>query len=67
VPWDVYTAFNVEDGEAEDYVGSFNGPTFLQGKFEIKGHSTHMSLRLRSQAPGPQTLSNMVVHYTVSE
>jgi hypothetical protein len=66
-PWDVYTAFNVEDPNTEDYVGSFDGPTFLQGNFEVKGHSTHMSLRLRSQTPGPQTLSNMVVHYSVSE
>jgi hypothetical protein len=66
-PWDVYCAFNIEDGNTEDYVGAFNGPTFLQGIFPINGHSTHMSLRLRSQTPGPQTLSNMVVHYSVSE
>jgi hypothetical protein len=26
-----------------------------------------MSLRLRSNAIGPQTLSNMIVHYQVSE
>jgi hypothetical protein len=67
VPWDVYAAFNVEDDTAEDFLGSFNGPTFLQGNFPVTGHSTHMSLRLRSQSAGPQTLSNMVVHYQLSE
>jgi hypothetical protein len=66
-PWDVYGAFNVEDPATEDFLGSFNGPTFLQGIFPINGHSTHMSLRLRSATPGPQTLSNMVVHYSISE
>ena len=67
VPWDVYAAFNVEDDSAEDYLGAFNGPTFLQGAFPVEGHSTHMSLRLRSRSPGPQTLSNMVVHYQLAE
>ena len=65
--WDVYGAFNVEDDTAEDYFGQFNGPTFLQGRFPINGHSTHMSLRLRSAYPGPAIISNMVVHYQLSE
>ena len=67
VPWDVSLAFNVEDAETEDYVGRFDGPTFLQGRFPINGHSTHMSIRMRSNVAGPQTLSNMVVHYQLSE
>jgi len=71
VPWQVFAAYNVEDQGVEDLLGEFNGPTFLQGRFPMLGHSTHMSLRLRSgSAPkfvGPQTLSNMVVHYQVSE
>jgi hypothetical protein len=67
VPWDVYCAFNVEDPEVEDYIGTFDGPTFAQGNIQVHGHSTHMSLRLRSQVAGPQTLSNMVVHYKGGE
>jgi hypothetical protein len=67
VPWDVYCAFNVEDPDVEDWVGAFDGASFPQGKFEINGRSTHMSLRLRSQQAGPQTLSNMVVHYQTGE
>ena len=67
VPWDVYGAFNIENDTVEDFFGSFTGATFLQGNFDIDGHSTHMSLRLRSQSPGPQTLSNMVVHYQLAE
>lgn len=63
VPWSVYGGFNVEDFEAEDYFGQFNQATFLQGRFTINGYSTHMSLRLRSEQAGPQTLSNMIVHY----
>jgi len=67
IPWQVAVAFNVEAPEVEDAVGEFDGPTFLQGKIEIHGHSTHMSMRLRSNQIGPQTISNMVVHYKVSE
>ena len=66
-PWDVSAAFNIEDDSVEDSLGVFDGPTFLQGRFPIEGHSTHMSLRLRSQYDGPQILSNMVVHYQLSE
>ena len=55
----------MQDFDAEDQFGQFNQSTFLQGKFAIYGYSTHMSLRLRSQIPGPQTLSNMIVHYDV--
>lgn len=65
VPWQVSAAFNIQDPEVEDYIGIFEGPTFLQGKIELHGRTTHMSLRLRSQETGPQTLSNMVVHYQV--
>jgi len=67
IPWDVSIALNVQDPTVEDYVGQFDGATFPQGRFAIHGHSTHMSLRLRSNEIGPQTLSNMVVHYQVSE
>lgn len=74
IPWDVYGAFNPEDPDAEDAFGQFSGPTFQQGIFPIRGHSTHMSLRLRSNyytgdptVAGPQTLSNLVVHYTTGE
>jgi hypothetical protein len=67
VPWTVSGAFNVENPNIEDDFGVFDGATFAQGRFEIHGHSTHMSLRLRSQETGPQTVSNMVIHYQVAE
>ena len=67
IPWTVSAAFNVEDPDVEDEIGVFDGPTFPQGRIEIHGHATHMSLRLRSEEIGPQTLSNMVVHYQGGE
>lgn len=74
IVWDVYAAFNVNDPYTEDYLGEFDQSTFLQGKFNLNGHSTHMSLRLRSNGdpdepprPGPQSLSNLVVHYQLGE
>ena len=67
VPWQVSTAFNVEDSDVEEYVGEFDGATFAQGRFAIHGHSTHMSLRLRSQRDRAADLSNMVVHYQTAE
>ena len=65
--WDVYAAYNPNDENAEDYVGKLTGPTFLQGRFPIEGHSTHISLRLRSSANGPLTLSNIIMHYDKAE
>jgi len=65
--WDVYAAFDPQNEAAEDYIGKFTGPTFLQCRFPLEGHSTHMSLRLRSAVDGPLTLSNMIVHYDKAE
>jgi len=67
VPWQVSAAFNVESPEVEDFIGEFNGPSFAQGKIELHGHTTHMSLRLRSQDLGPQVLANRIVHYIGGE
>jgi hypothetical protein len=65
--WEVSAAFNPSDENAEDYLGLMDGPTFLQGRFPMVGHSTHMSLRLRCFSNGPATLSNMIVHYSEGE
>jgi len=65
--WKVYAAFDPSNEEAEDYLGQLDGPTFLQGRFPAVGHSTHLSLRLRSEVEGPLTLSNMIVHYELAE
>ena len=65
--WDVYAAYDPQNPTAEDYLGKFIGPTFLQGRFPMEGHSTHMSLRMRSAVDGPLTLSNMIVHYDKAE
>ena len=67
VPWQVSAAFNVQDSEVEDFIGIFDGPSFPQGKIQLYGHTTHMSLRLRSQETGPQVLSNLIVHYQGGE
>ena len=65
--WEVSAAFNPSDENAEDYLGLIDGPTFLQGRFPMYGHSTHMSLRLRNFTDGPAVLSNMIVHYSLGE
>ena len=64
--WDVYASYDPTT-DAEDYIGKLIGPTFLQGRFPMEGHATHMSLRLRSSVDGPLTLSNMIVHYDLAE
>jgi hypothetical protein len=64
--WDVYASYDPST-EAEDYLGKFNGPTFLQGRFPMEGHGTHISLRMRSAVDGPLLLSNMIVHYDLAE
>jgi hypothetical protein len=63
----VSAAFNVNNPAVEDEIGIFDGPSFPQGKIQLFGHATHMSLRLRSQELGPQILSNLVVHYIGGE
>ncbi|MEY9184696.1 hypothetical protein ABIG06_006244 [Bradyrhizobium sp. USDA 326] len=65
--WEVSAAYNPADEDAEDYLGLIDGPTFLQGRFPMVGHSTHMSLRLRCFSDGPANLSNMIVHYALGE
>jgi hypothetical protein len=65
--WDVYTALNPENDDAEDYVGKLLGSSFNQGRLPMIGTGTHMSLRLRATRPGPLTMSNMIVHYQVGE
>jgi len=67
VPWQVSAAFNTQDPTVEDFIGIFDGPSFPQGKIQLFGHTTHMSLRLRSQELGPQVLSNLIVHYQGGE
>jgi len=64
--WDVYVSLDPTTG-AEDYCGKINGPTFLQGAFNLDGVSTHISLRLRSSVSGPLILSNMVIHYELAQ
>ena len=64
--WDVYASYDPTT-EAEDYIGKLIGPTFLQGRLAMEGHSTHLSLRLRATQPGPMLLSNMIVHYDLAE
>lgn len=61
--WDVYAATNPEDEVSEDYLGKLIGPSFMQGRFAIEGRSTHVSLRLRNNTPGPATLSNISLHF----
>lgn len=69
--WDVYVAYDPSNETAEDYLGKLIGPTFLQGRFPMEGHSTHISLRLRSPPPtgsaAPATLSNIIMHYDKAE
>jgi hypothetical protein len=65
--WSVYAATNPEDEDAEDYLGEIVGASFMQGRFAIEGRSTHISMRLRSAVPGPLTLSNLSVHYSIAE
>jgi hypothetical protein len=64
---DIYAALNPRFPDAEDYLGQINGPTFMDGQFSMVGLATHISVRLRSQAPGPVKLSNMVLHYEYAE
>lgn len=61
--WQVYAAMNPHNEDAEDLLGTINGPTFLTGQFPMAGTSTHISLRLRSNVSGPCTLSNVMIHY----
>lgn len=65
--WDIYAAFDPRNPDVEDYLGQINGPTFMDGAFSMVGLATHVSIRARSVAPGPLTLSNLVLHYEYAE
>lgn len=61
--WSIYAGLNPHQEAAEDLLGTTTGPTFLTGQFAMMGHSTHISVRLRSQVPGECTVSNLMIHY----
>jgi len=65
--WDVYAALNPGNLEAEDFLGTVTGPTFLEGQFPMMGHSTHISLRFRHVGAGPATLASCMIHYDRAE
>jgi hypothetical protein len=65
--WQVSAGFNPSDESVEDFIGVIDGPTFLEGRFQLFGYSTHMSLRLRTMEPGPASISNLTVHYKLGE
>jgi hypothetical protein len=65
--WNVYAALNPGNLDAEDYLGTVTGPTFLEGQFAMMGHSTHISLRFRNADDQPATLASCMVHYDKAE
>jgi len=69
--WNIYAAFNPDNQDAEDFLGTVTGPTLLTGQFAMMGHSTHISLRFRHiPFPGDTsqaTISSVMVHYEFAE
>ena len=65
--WSIYAALNPGSLTVEDHLGNATGPTFLEGQFAMMGHSTHLAMRFRNEAPGPATLASCMIHYDRQE
>jgi hypothetical protein len=61
--WSVAAAMDPTNPSAEDKVGIYDRTTYNDDRSTFSHRSTHISLRFRSQGPGPHRLGACVVHY----
>jgi hypothetical protein len=66
--WTVSASYDPNRPDAQDVSATISEPTLGQlGSISLQGVSTHISLSLRNQAPGPAKLSAVAVHYHSDE
>jgi len=56
-----------QDSPPFDQICTMEGPTPMGGRIPSSGRGTHLQIKATHQAPGPATLSKMVVHYAASD
>ncbi len=61
--WRLYARMNFKKPEAEDFLGSALGPTFMDGKFQFDGHGTHIAIRATSKSKSAAILAGIAIHY----
>lgn len=67
--WNVQAAFDptTDPNPVYDQICTATGPTILGGRIPMQARSTHLQLQLTCQAPGPATLSKIILHYAQSD
>jgi hypothetical protein len=67
-PWNISMSFDpAQDSPPFDQICTMEGPTPMGGRIPVSGRGTHLQIKATHQAPGPATLSKMVVHYAASD
>jgi len=61
--WKIYARMNFQKPNAEDFLGSAKGSTFLDGKFAFDGESTHIALRATTKSKEAAVLGSIAIHY----
>jgi hypothetical protein len=67
-PWNIQMSFDPAQATPPfDQICAIEGPTSMGGRIPISGRGTHLQIKATHQAPGPATLSKMIVHYAASD
>jgi len=63
--WHVHVSYDFNNPENEETVGTFAASTWRDGRAELSGYGSHISLRFHNHDAEKAVLSNVAVHYQV--
>lgn len=65
--WRITAALDPSQPDVEEPVAIVTGPTFLDGRVALQGHSTHVSLRFYNDDTRAASLNSVMIHYEDGE
>jgi hypothetical protein len=64
--WDIKVAYNYDMPDAEEHVATVSNPTWMHGRHELTGYSSHMSLRFYNNTAEKAQIANSAIHYMMA-
>jgi hypothetical protein len=61
--WDVFIGADHNSQQAYELVGTIEESTMNKGHFAFQARSTHLSVRLVNEEPGPAKIGALMMHY----
>ena len=65
--WEARVSYNFNQPDAEESVGIFTQPTWNQGRAELTGYASHVSMRFYNNDANAASLSNIAIHYKLAD